>query len=612
MLLEYASAALRSMREGNYTEAQAVMGMMVRLPPNVEHNLKTFITLVNELATILDSSNTGLDELQELIGDGAVASARQKIPQVESLLSDASNRLELLFSSLDRINAVYRIDVGAPRKELQALALVLQEYERRLVELKALLQETDVRVETQLNLSVTPNPVWVEKNVTITGQLVSRGVGLAGRIVELWIAAPAYARYRVTLDQNGAFESTYQVSSSQRLSNLKIFTRYLPAGDDLQTFRPARSKTITVAVNYYPVRLTVIPSSERVHVLEEFTVEGKLTDASGHPLASETVQLMIDNSTVMVVQTNEVGAYHVTTSFPSTAREGAHDLYARFNPTGGIYAAASSEKMQIQLYYLRPTIRPAGGEILAFSGQSLVMEGRLELDSKPLSQGLVVAYLEGQELSRALSDANGLFKMTFVVPFDATGDNALKIVFVPKAPWFTSTASSVILRVLNTAITALGIGVVACVGLIITGRSLRPRPQLELPRAPTMRPKPETIVERKLEAKTIAPRRLTPLRAADLRKFEDPRVCVRETYWIVRGVLAETLHDPGRVSETHREYAARVTRILDSAASTAFSSLTRLFELAEYSQHPLSRTEAAEAIDHGILVSELMNVKMMP
>jgi hypothetical protein len=202
--------------------------------------------------------------------------------------------------------------------------------------------------------------------------------------------------------------------------------------------------------------------------------------------------------------------------------------------------------------------------------------------------------------------------MTFIVPLDVTGDNTLRLVCVPKAPWFASTASLVLLRVLDTAMTVLCVGVVACIGLIVVGNPFRPRSQLELPRAPQITQEPKTPVEEETEARTIATPQLTPLRAADLSKFDDPRVCIRETYWATRHILAEILHEPGRLSETHREYFARVAKTMQTEASTAFSSLTRLFELAEYSQHPLSRTEAAEAIDDGMLVSESTSVKTMP
>jgi hypothetical protein len=599
------------MGEGNYTKAKAAMGMTVMLPPNIELNLRTFVTLVNQLVTILNSSKTGLDDLQGLIANGTVAPAQDKARQLEGLLADASGRIDLLYASLDRVSTIYGINVEPMRQELRVLATTVKEYQSRLADLKVLLQETDLRTETSLSLSVTPDPVWVEKNVTITGQLTSLGVGLAQKVVDVWVAAPAYSRFRVTADKNGAFELTYHVSSDPQLSFLKVFASYVPAGNDTSTLRPATSQVMVVTINYYPAILTITTSSDNVHVLQEFTAQGTLADSSGHPMASESVQLMIDNSSV-TAQTNQDGTYQANLSFPAGASEGPHDLYARFNSTSGVYASASSEKIPLQLYYLTPSISPAVGELLAFSGQVLHMNGRLELGSDALSQGSVVAYLEGRELGRAVSDANGFFSMTFIVPLDVTGDNTLRLVYVPKAPWFASTTSSVLLRVLDTAMTVLCVGVVACIGLIVVGNPFRPRSQLELPRAPQITQEPKTLVEEETEARTIATPQLTPLRAADLSKFDDPRVCIRETYWATRQVLAEILHEPGRLSETHREYFARVAKTMQTEASTAFSSLTRLFELAEYSQHPLSRTEAAEAIDDGMLVSESIGVKTMP
>jgi len=608
-LLAYASVALRSVREGNYTEAKRPLPMIDKLPANIEHKLRTFIMLVQELVSILDSSRLGLDQLRDLIADGAVSSARQKIREVEGLLGDASRHLDLLYFSLDGIWAIYGIDISHQREDLDALSLILRGYEHTLAELKTLLEVVNIRAATQLDLWASPSPIWPQETLLISGRLQNGSMGLPGRLVELWINGIQVAK--PILDQYGRFDRQYYVSSNSRLNRVEVYARYTPVGEDLPRLRPARSSTIIVSVNYSPVVLTLITSSNRLHVLQEFTVQGKLTDSSGRPLQGERVQLLIDSGLVGSSDTDAAGQYSMVVSFPLGTPEGSHQLYARFDPRQGIYASASSEKIAIQLYYLKPTITLVSAEVPALSGQSVRLEGRLEVDSRPF-QGLVVASLGERELGRAVSETDGVFSMTLGVPFDTTGDNIVKIILVPDKPWIATSLASVVLKVLNSAMIGLGIGAITSVGVMLSGRSLELRSILEGRAARKRRRETEAVAVEKPKAQGEGVSLPAVICSLDsLRKIEEASVCVIETYWAVRRVLGEVLHDPGRLSETHREYE---TRVITSLADGAFpfSALTHLFEVAEYSQHTLSRLEAEEGINYAILVAEAMGAEVRP
>jgi hypothetical protein len=89
-------------------------------------------------------------------------------------------------------------------------------------------------------------------------------------------------------------------------------------------------------------------------------------------------------------------------------------------------------------------------------------------------------------------------------------------------------------------------------------------------------------------------------------KFAEPRAFVNMAYWEIRRMLAEVLDVRGELSETPREYQARVADRVRVAASSLLA-LTMLFELAEYSQHDVSRLEAEEAAKHAFELFEAMN-----
>jgi hypothetical protein len=82
---------------------------------------------------------------------------------------------------------------------------------------------------------------------------------------------------------------------------------------------------------------------------------------------------------------------------------------------------------------------------------------------------------------------------------------------------------------------------------------------------------------------------------------------VQETYWETRRLLIEVLHVEESPSETSREFAAKINPKLADAA-TPFSLLTLLFEVAEYSEHEISRQRADVAVNYAVLVAEALNV----
>ncbi len=622
LLLAYAGIASRASAEGNYTEAKHLLEIAGRLPSNVEYNLKTYIALLHDLVLVLDSLKPKLDQLQELIAEGAVTQARANSTEIESLTAEASRRLDLLFSSLDRIQVVYHIDTGSQRRDLETLSGTLQSFKQLLASLESQLKVMDLRADTQLNLRVSPSPVQIEGPLHITGELQSGGAGLGGRTIELWINGMRVTD--LTLDQLGTLVWQYVVLNGSRIDQLQIYARYSPIGEDLSKFRPTKSVTVTVPVEYQSVVVTSVPSSKRVLVLENFSVQGQLTDALGTPLAGRTVDLLVDGKPVNSSVTDTAGKYDIGTSLPPGALEGQHQLRARFDPKYGIYASNSSENTTIQLYYLKPTFSQLvltgspfpRGEVIAISGQTIGLEGQLEIDSKPLFEGLVIASLAGHELSRTYSRADGKFHMSIRVPLEVSDENTITVLFVPMKPWIAGITASIVLRVLNSAVIGLAAGATAFAAMVFSANSIDLRRIMrrraigrELLETETV-----TVGESEVKETAIPVLRMFPLSKFKLElelesKFAEPRAFVNTVYSEIRRMLAETLDVTGELSETPREFQTRVADRVGVAASSLMA-LTQLFELAEYSQHAVSRLEAQEAANHALQLVEAMKEKI--
>ena len=612
-LLAYADLAGNAVvQKGNYTEARRILGMTGSLPPNTEYNLETYVTLMQELVTTLGSAEQGQVQLRQLINNGSVNAAQEKISELRGLLDDASNLLNMTSEALYQIEDYYwPIDISGQVAQLDSLSERLGTLEDTFANLVDLLRSVDLRAATHLVLTIWPKPVEINGIMHLSARLSSDAGALPSRIVDLSINGTVMTSI---LNQAGETAWNYTVSSSERLSSLEVYAFFTPTGKDASIYRPASSTTQIVPIEYYPVTLTSASSKERLHVLENFTVQAGLADDRGRGLAGENLELMMDDTVVNSCKTDTAGQCSITESFPSGTPEGWHELYVRFKPESGVYAASVSEKNEVEIYYLKPTLdlvalngpTRVGADDFAVSGQTLYVESRVELASGPLSQGLVVAYLGERELGRAFSDADGTFKMIVNLPLDATGDQPFTLVSVSGKPWITTSTTSLVLKIVNSPIVFLGIGVIVSAVMMLSGTSIDLRSILRRPSRSKKNQEPETKVEP--EAKQEAAPVSIEFRLGYLRSIDDPRACVKNTYWEIRRVLAAVLNDPGQASETHREYETRINGRL--SPSSSFSDLTKLYELAEYSQHPFSRLEADDGVNHAVMIAEGMNVEV--
>jgi hypothetical protein len=604
-LLYYAGYAMDSAQVGNYTHALEVLNLMNELPANIEHNLQTYLSLVNELIATLNSAKLGLGQLQNMTQDGAVASARQKIIELKALLANAESTLQLLLSSLSQIQAIYSIDVSSQRTKLEALAIILQGFEQDLARLITIVEDLDRRKPTQLTLIVFPKSLMVDGNVTLYGNLKSQGIALPGRDIEVWINEIQV--FKSTTSGGGNFTFQYAIAADSHPDSLVAYIRYIPAGNDAAKLRPSKSATITIPVHYHAASLSAYSSSRSVHVLGSFTVQGKLVTASKTPLAGRTIQLVIDGAPSGVNLTDDNGRYVIRTAFPIGTAAGRHTIYLSFDPTTGIYASATSNRLQLDVYYLNSTITLAENGSSGFSGQTILVAGEITSASNAPSNGVVIAYLgAGRELSRTTVGVNGTFNLALSIPLESSGNSVIQLLFMSATPWVENSSSQLLLNVWNIPSVALTVAALAFLGTVLLSKS------------------DSILPHRRRNGKVVYPELVRPilpepnqrpairptLNLRKLKQIDDPQRCIIETYWALRTVVDQALASQRVTSETHREYQTRITASLTDEANTPFASLTDLFEFAEYSQRTLSRTQSEEGINHAILVAEAQNVEV--
>ncbi len=604
-LLYYAGYAMQSAQGGDYTHALEVLSLMDKLPANIEHNLQTYLNLVSELITNLNSAKLGLAQLRNMTQDGAISSAHQKIIELQSLLANAESNLQLLLNSLNQIHAIYSIDVSSQRTKLDALATLLRGFEQDLARLITIVEALDHRNPTRLTLSAFPTPVMVDGNLEISGNLTSQGTALPDRTVEVWVNGIRVSTSATS--QDGSFTVQYPNAAQGHPASLKVYGRYIPTGDDAPKLRPSKSATLTVPVQYYAVDLSATSSSQSAHVLESFTVQGRLVTASRVPLDGRAIQLVVDGTPSGVALTDQTGSYSINPAFPLRTVAGKHTIYLRFEPATGVYASATSDRIQLDVYYLNSTITLAENVLSGFSGQTIQVAGEITSASNATRNGVLIAFLgAGRELSRTTVAANGAFNLAVNIPLESSANNTIQLLFMPATPWVENSSKRLLLNVWNAPSLALSVGVIAFLGTVLLSKSdtllphrRRARNVAHLQLVKPIAPEPSQI-----------PAILPTLHLGKLRGIENPRQCVIETYWALRTVVDQALASQPLASETHREYQTRITTNLTSEANTSFASLTDLFEFAEYSQRKLSHTQSEEGINYAILAAEALNIEV--
>jgi hypothetical protein len=227
----------------------------------------------------------------------------------------------------------------------------------------------------------------------------------------------------------------------------------------------------------------------------------------------------------------------------------------------------------------------------------------------------VVALLDGRELGRGLSQANGVFRFSIKIPYDASGKSEIDVVVAPAKPWFAATTVSIDLRVLNSAVLSFGGGATVFAVLVFSGRPIDPRSMLRRRATSRRRPKAETVLVKRPEMEEAAVMASSSVRDFEVEanlglKLDESRLYVKKLYWETRRILASGLGvGAGKTSETPREYSLRTADRLGDAGSS-LTALTYVFEIAEYSQHVISRFEAQEARNNAVRVAQQVNARV--
>jgi len=591
-LLIYLAELGVPLQRRDYENATGLIAELLKRQPNLEHILRTYLVLLREIVENLNSLERTLQEALMLVGNGKLDEARVRIDRAKIVSDETHGKLTAVSASIDRIQSAYGVDLTDQAVLLQILTSRLAEYEAQLQTLEKATSKMDVRKPTYVTIEPSDSTVWVESIVRLTGLLTCDDGPLPKRTVQFMAPGISWPLQEVFTDHEGSFTTNFLVSPIFG-KELALSARYLPLGDDEEIYRPSQSNAVTLQILYYPSRLTIGLSREKIHVEERVYVSGSLASLSGIPLENRTVKLVVGSNILNETTTDERGGYRLSFAFHSLASNGTYPVRTVFTPVTDRHAEVASEERQVELYYLPTRIRVTHYSSWSFSGGQISIEGIVDLGSEGLvKKQLVSVFLGGSEVARAEARKTGLFgvyKATFSVPLLVSGTQDLTVSLIPPDPWYEPSTTSVRVTIYNSMTLVLSMAAIEACTLIVL--------RTPLPVLLRRRGKPRRATVASIEAETVRllPQQAPTLDLAWIRGRESNRDRVRATYARAKVFIEYVVGYASKPSGTHWEFLQEVKPMIEGSEPN-LQALTLLFEVAEYSNYPCPIEDSEQAI----------------
>ncbi|KTG08968.1 hypothetical protein AUR64_14260 [Haloprofundus marisrubri] len=466
-------------------------------------------------------------------------------------------------------------------------------------------QQTRVRqsefVRTSLSVTAGSNETSYLDPLPISGRLTAAdGSPVANQNVTLEFGTQTV---QAETDSEGRF-STQLRPQSLSATDSKIAVQYVPQTNSTYY---GTNTTISATVRPVEAKITFADVPETLSYGENVTLSGTVT-AEGRPVSDAPVRLMLQNSSLATVRTNETGAFNFSTSMPANASSGE----AAFAAQLGYRGSALTSNTTAVLTTIERTETQIQFNLTRDIASQAQLSGRLETQGgNPVSNQEILVRFDGSVLTTVTTDENGEFDAEITLPasddqadaeqtqqlaveFQGTGTN-LRDVRAEKALPPVAGAeggnsnSFVLIGVGATIILIVG-------GLFFGQRWLRAERQSQSETTATENPEiadnnsqPSTV-DRLEESESVLSL------ARDALQRGDADVAVELGYMGIRHRLSAQFGLEKQ--QTHWEYYGRVkSEHGKDVDMEKFRALTAAYETAAYTRNGVSTDSAADAFD---------------
>jgi hypothetical protein len=606
--LVYAGQMIDQIKTEHYKNATALQQLAPLIPSNLQEDLAIYLNILGQINNNMNLTATYLNQTTASLRFGNLTQAGTQLGLVRGQLTQAQSNLQILDLTLTRIKDIFGISVEAQRSELTSLAALIGSYQQRANQLEKMLTEADKRTATILDLKASAEEILVNQTVTVAGRLKDvHGNALVNRTIAIYLQGLAFNENETSSD--GSFTFTLRITPQMNLTTAIFYALFQPQGTDTNMFRPSASANVTVALRYLPAQLTFSLASASVHVNQTLRGTGTLLGQGGSLLANRTIQLSIDGGLVATTLTDTNGRFTFLYMIPPGTPELTHNVTVTFNPTYDLYSTQSNSTT-LSVYYYHTSVSAAFSAGWIFSGQPLQATGTVQGYSTPIANGTLLAFLDGVQASNASVNQDGGFRMSISIPMEKSNSTAITILYTSSLPWIKGSSTSYMLAVTNSLSVIVAGSALAVVGLAVY---TSPRTILQTIKKPFK--KEEETEDQKVprgaeEEEAAPPVTEAAIDIAKLREGRTENQALKAVYWAVREFLAIRLAIPSHSSLTHLEF-------LNAAVSASkkdqpnLAKLTRGFELAEYAERQISKSDWDQFVNDSVVVVEANGGKVI-
>ncbi|MBN1280220.1 MAG: Ig-like domain repeat protein [Candidatus Thermoplasmatota archaeon] len=420
----------------------------------------------------------------------------------------------------------------------------------------------EVLSNTTLSL-VMPTSIGLNDEVTIWAFLQDAGTKpLPGRTVRFYWNNSLVAT-RITNDQ-GTANVTYQPSV---LGKHVVKAQY--SGEQ---YLAGSMTEQDIFVMDKSTRLNISVSSRNVTRNESITVNGTLTSLTSESMASQPIQMFLQNKLLMNTTTSAAGSFATTLTIPVNCSLGNATLIVLYPGDSGYAEARDTETLLVQS---DTTITLTMPSITAFfQNVTFLVIGTLNDDQEAPLAGMPLQITGDFPRRNATTDTNGSFNVSMYIPRSvSTGNHAFRVSFSGTEVYRESTVEKTVQILTESTgpypllfgLAALLLSIVLVVGFLF----LRNR-------------KKKRDIKQSLEE-------IIALTLSRLQTEKDHRKTILECYQKMcellekKGIRKEEGYTPREFALVAREYLA--------IQPDHLYELTKVFEKARYSDHDINEQD---------------------
>jgi hypothetical protein len=552
------------------------------------NTLAVYLQTISNASSNLVQIGVVLGNARRSLAIGDVKSVQSDIRTLDTLSSGAQNLLGSSLTTLDEITATYGIDTSTQASKVRQLNEQLQGYMLDINDLKVKASGASFQ-PTALSLNASVNHVFVGDTFTAGGFLRWKQAPLGGRSITIsW----GTGNQSLTTNSTGAFQSNLYFPFGTPSGSAIVEAFYEPSANDSLTYQAAYS-AIQITVNYERTQISASLNRDALRPTESALITGSLGTPTGQSLVGQPISVDINGLVVGNTTTLTNGAFYFILTIPETMRNGTYNATLNFNPSTGRYAA-STFLLQFNVLTVPSRMELKADRGLAFSGTNLTLGGGITYTNGTAANGgTLLIYLDNALYANTSAIRHGTFQYSIGLPIWAgLGSHSLTVKYVPIDPSVNGSQSTVLVYVVSTPLILFAAATL--VGASVVSLALLRRRRGPISRLPPSAVAEAVVVERPRPVFPTGERYEESL--ALIQAEPESSVKVRKAYALAQALIDARLGEEHRGSETASEYYLRVAGRL-AQISDSLKRLSELFELADYSQFPISQAQSDSALE---------------